>query len=308
VQAAAQSTFGIDTVVNIVTRNPLKSAVDGDMLGVIFFGLMFGAALTLVRAERARTMVAWLEAFAEVIEKIVAMAMRLAPIGVAGLIFGVTSRFGYSILGPLGFYVGVVLGGLALHGLVTMSIIVRLAAGLPPRLFFSRVREALITAFSTSSSSATLPTSLAVGERNLGLPSTIAGFVYPLGATLCMHGTALFEGVTVLFLAQVFGVELSIGQMIVVVTICVITAVGAAGVPGGSIPLLVGVLVMFGIPAEGIAIVLGVDRILDMCRTTVNILGDHAAALWIGRSEGVWSPAMVPAAPGTDIAQLDESP
>ncbi len=308
VETAATSTFGVDTLVGIVTRNPVKSAADMDMLGVIFFSLVFGVAITLVRADRAKTMMTWLEALSEVVEKIVSIAMRLAPYGVAGLIFGVTSRFGFAVLEPLAIYVAVVLGGLLLHALITVSFLVRFLVGLSPVLFFSRIREALITAFSTSSSSATLPTSIAVGERNLGLPSEVAGFVYPLGATLCMHGTALFEGVTVLFLAQVFGIELSVVQMAVVMVMCVITAVGTAGVPGGSIPLLVGVMVMFGIPGEGIAIILGVDRILDMARTTLNIVGDHLTATWIAKSEGLWTPAMVPATPGTDETRLDETP
>jgi DAACS family dicarboxylate/amino acid:cation (Na+ or H+) symporter len=307
-QTAAQGGFGIDTLVGIVTRNPIKSAVDGDMLGVIFFSLMFGAAVTLVKVERQKTMISWLEALAEVVEKIVAIAMRLAPLGVFGLIFVVTSRFGYAVLEPLAFYIAIVLGGLLIHGVVTLSLLMRGLVGLSPTLFYSRIREALITAFSTSSSSATLPTSIACGERNLGLPSSIAGFIYPLGATLNMHGTALFEGVTVLFLAQVFGVDLGLGQMVVVMVMCVITAVGTAGVPGGSIPLLVGIMVMFGIPGEGIGIILGVDRILDMARTTLNIAGDHVTAVWVARSEGVWTPALVPVTAGTDERRLDDSP
>jgi dicarboxylate/amino acid:cation (Na+ or H+) symporter, DAACS family len=166
--------------------------------------------------------------------------------------------------------------------------------GLSPRLFFSRIRSSMVTAFSTSSSSATLPTNLAVIERNIGVPPSIAGFVLPIGSTMCMNGTALFEGITVLFLAQVFGVDLSLGQQVVVVIMSVLTAVGAAGVPGGSIPLLVGILSMFRIPPEGIAIVLGVDRILDMSRTTVNVIGDLCATTWVAKSEGLWSPASVP--------------
>ena len=308
VQLAAKGGFGVDTLVGIVTRNPVRSAADGDMLGVIFFSLMFGAAVTLIREDRARTMTSWLESLGEVVEKIVAIAMRLAPYGVAALIFGVTSRFGYAVLEPLGFYVLVVLGGLLLHAAVTLSLLVRLLVGVRPGLFYARIREALITAFSTSSSSATLPTSIAVGERNLGLPASIAGFVYPLGATLNMHGTALFEGLTVIFLAQVFGVDLGLGEMAVVMVMCVITAIGTAGVPGGSIPLLVGVMVMFGIPGEGIAIILGVDRILDMARTTLNVAGDHATAVWIAKSEGVWTPASIPPTPGTDEKRLDETP
>lgn len=282
--------FGIDTFLNIVTRNPLKSAVDGDMLGVIFFGLMFGAGVTLIREDRKKTMLGFLEALADVITAIVDIAMRLAPYGVAGLIFGVTARFGFALLAPLGVYVGLVLGALLLHALLTMGLLIRVLVGVSPWLFVSRIRAALVTAFSTSSSSATLPTNLLVGAQNLGIPPRICGFVYPLGATMCMNGTALFEGITVIFLCQVFGVALTLGQMAVVIAMAVMTSVGAAAVPGGSIPLLVGMLAMFGVPGEGIAVIVGIDRILDMARTAVNVLGDHVAAAFIARSEGLWSP------------------
>lgn len=309
-QAAATSTFGIQTLINVVTRNPVKSAVDLDLLGIIFFGLVFGAALTMIPKEKAAPMLAWLEALNEIVIKIVEMAMKLAPYGVAGLIFGVTSRFGFALLKPLGSYVIIVIGALLIHAVVTISLIVRFAVGMSPLKFYGRIRASIATAFSTSSSSATLPTNLAVAEQNLGVPPHIAGFVLPLGATMCMNGTALFEGVTVLFLSQVFGLHLSLGSMVVVMVMVVITAVGAAGVPGGSIPLLVGVLTMFGIPAEGIAIILGVDRILDMSRTTVNIIGDMSATAWIAKTEGVWTPAQVPDEEGLDLstAELDETP
>ncbi|MGH9370161.1 MAG: dicarboxylate/amino acid:cation symporter, partial [Vicinamibacterales bacterium] len=310
IEAAAQSTFGIETLVNIVTRNPVKSMVDMDMLGVIFFGMMFGAALTLITAARAQPMIQVLEALQDIVIKIVALAMKLAPWGVAGLIFGVTSRFGLELLAPLVRYVGIVLVGLGLHLAVTLSLLVRILGGISPRLFYRRARSAMITAFSTSSSAATLPTNIAVAEQNLGVPSKIAGFVLPLGNTMCMNGTALYEGVTVIFLAQVFGVTLSVSQMIVVMAMSVITAIGAAGVPGGSLPLLVGILTMFGVPGESIALILGIDRILDMARTTVNITGDLAATVYVGRSEGVWDASMVPAvAMGAGAALgADESP
>lgn len=308
VEASQQQDFGINTLVNIVTRNPVKSAVDLDLLGVIFFALVFGAALTQIPAEKAKPMLGFLEALNDIVIKIVGFAMKLAPYGVAGLIFGVTSRFGFHLLKPLAAYILVVLGSLLVHVLVNISAILRVLVGIRPSLFFSRVRNALVTAFSTSSSSATLPTALAVAEQNLGIPPQIAGFVLPLGSTMCMNGTALFEGITVIFLAQVFGVTLSLAQMVAVMVMAVLTAVGAAGVPGGSIPLLVGVLTMFGVPAEGIAIVLGVDRILDMSRTTVNVCGDLTATAFVAKSEGIWNASMVPAVEGLGRAPLDESP
>ena len=310
VQTAATSTFGVETIVNIVTRNPVKSAVDLDLLGLIFFSLMFGAALTMIPAERAKPMLTWLEALNDIVIKIVEIAMLLAPYGVAGLIFGVTSRFGFALAVPLGNYILVVLGALLLHTFITIAGIVRFAIGMSPVEFFKRIRESIITAFSTSSSSATLPTNLAVAEQNLGVPSTIAGFVLPIGSTMCMNGTAIYEGITVIFLAQAFGVTLNLTQMIVIIVMAVITAVGAAGVPGGSLPLLVGILAMFGVPPEGIAIILGVDRILDMSRTTVNVIGDMSATTWVARSERLWTPSMVPAVAGlgAGTGALDESP
>jgi dicarboxylate/amino acid:cation (Na+ or H+) symporter, DAACS family len=295
VEAAALSQFGMDTLVNIVPRNPIKAAADTDMLGVIFFGLMFGAAITVIPAATAKPMVDFLEALNRVVTAIIHFAMQIAPLGVAALIFTVSSRFGFDLLFAIAAFVITVLVALLLHVFVTISGIVRFLIGLSPIMFFSRIRAALITAFSTSSSSATLPTALDIAQEQLGVPQHIAGFVLPIGSTMCMNGTAIFEGITVIFLAEIFNVDLSIGQMAAVMVMAVLTAVGAAGVPGGSIPLLVGVLTMFGVPGEGIAIVIGVDRLLDMSRTTVNVCGDLSAATWVARSEGVWSPAKLPA-------------
>jgi len=292
--AGTTAKFGPDTFVNIVPRNPIDAAARTDMLGIIFFGLIFGAALTLIAAEKAKPMIGWLEALVEVVIKIIHFAMLLAPFGVACLIFTVASRFGFDLLIAVAAFVLTVLAALLAHVLITLSAIIRFAIGLSPFTYFSRIKAALVTAFSTSSSSATLPTALEVAEKQLGVPRTVAGFVLPIGSTMCMNGTAIFEGITVIFLAEIFNVDLSIPQMAVVMVMAVITAIGAAGVPGGSIPLLVGILLMFGVPGEGIAIVLGVDRILDMSRTTVNVAGDISASVWVARSEGVWTPQDLP--------------
>jgi DAACS family dicarboxylate/amino acid:cation (Na+ or H+) symporter len=271
----------------IVPRNPVEAMARMDMLAVIFFSIVFGAALTMIPKDRAAPMVRVLEGLGDVVIKIIDFAMWLAPYGVFGLIFVVTSRFGWHLLGQLSLYVAVVVGGLLLHGVVSLSVLVRVFGGLNPLRFWKKVRPVIITAFSTSSSNATLPTSIAVAEKDLGIPPTIAGFVLPLGATMNMNGTSLYEGVTVLFLAQVFGVDLTLGQQVVVVFLSVITAVGAAGVPGGSLPLIMVVLGTVGVPPEGIAIILGVDRILDMCRTTLNVSGDLTAAAFVTKSEGL---------------------
>jgi DAACS family dicarboxylate/amino acid:cation (Na+ or H+) symporter len=293
-QSETTAKFGPDTFVNIVPRNPVDSAARTDMLGTIFFGLMFGAALTLIPAARAKPMIGVLEALSDVVVKMIDFAMMLAPYGVACLIFTASSEFGIPLMVAVAAFVITVLVALALHLLITMSAIIRFAIGMSPIVFFSRIKAVIVTAFSTSSSSATLPTSLKVAETQLGVPRHIGGFVLPLGATLCMNGTSIFEGITVIFLAQIFGVDLSIFQMGIVMILAVVTAIGAAGVPGGSIPLLVGILVMFGVPGEAIAIVLGVDRLLDMSRTAVNVITDLTATAIIGKSEGVWSAADVP--------------
>jgi DAACS family dicarboxylate/amino acid:cation (Na+ or H+) symporter len=288
IQASMSLKPGVDMVVNIVPRNPVKAAADLDMLGIIFFSVMVGVALTLIPEEKSKPVSKLLEAGGDAIVKIIDIAMKLAPYGVFGLIFVVTSKFGWNLLGALGKYMAVVLVGLLLHGTVTISAIVRFLGGLSPVMFFSRIRASMITAFSTSSSNATLPTNLAVAEEQLGISPRIAGFVLPIGSTMCMNGTALYEGVTVLFLAQVFGVPLTIGTQIFVVVLSVITAVGAAGVPGGSLPLLMVVLATVGVPPEAIAVILGVDRILDMSRTTLNVIGDMSATVYVARTEDGW--------------------
>lgn len=294
-QAGGTAKFGVDMFVNIVPRNPVQAAANMDMLGVIFFALVFGAALTMIPEERARPLIKVVEALGDAIVKIIDFAMKLAPYGVFGLIFVVTSRFGWDLLGQLLKYVLVVLAGLFIYAAIGLSTLVRVFGGLSPRVFWKKARPSLVTAFSTSSSNATLPTNIAVAEKELKIPPKIAGFVLPLGATMNMNGTALYEGVTVLFLAQVFGVDLSFGQQAVVVLLSVVTAVGAAGVPGGSLPLIMVVLATVGVRPESIAIILGIDRILDMARTTLNVSGDLTAAAYVARTESDWDPKSVTA-------------
>lgn len=279
------SSFGIELLVRIVPRNPVKAAADGDMLAVIFFSLMIGVALTTLSAEKAAPMRGFLDSLGHVTVAIIEMVMMVAPVGVFCLIFSVTARFGYDLLLNLLVYVVTVVGALAAFEFVVYPAVLAFVARRSPREFFRRSEIVLLTAFSTSSSNATLPTSMRVAREGLGVPPEIAGFVLPLGATLNMNGSALFEGATVLFLAQVFGVELSLGAQIVVVVMAVVTAIGAAGIPGGSIPLLMMILGMVGVPIEGIAVVLGVDRLLDMGRTVLNVTGDLVTATIVARFE-----------------------
>jgi DAACS family dicarboxylate/amino acid:cation (Na+ or H+) symporter len=286
--AASQVTgFGVETFVNIIPRNPVAAAANGDMLGLIFFSLVLGIALTMMAKERAAPLVAVLESISEAVMLMIGFAMKVAPFGVAGLIFSVTAKFGFDVLRSLGLYAIMVLIGLAIHQFAILPTLARIITGIRPLDFLRRIRGLMITAFSTSSSNATLPTTIKTAEEQFGVPSHIAGFVLPLGATMNMNGTALFEGMTVLFLAQVFGVQLGLAEQAIVIGMSVITAVGAAGVPSGSIPLLVMVLVMVGVPGEGIALILGVDRILDMSRTVPNVTGDVLTSLYITRREGI---------------------
>jgi DAACS family dicarboxylate/amino acid:cation (Na+ or H+) symporter len=278
--------FGIQTFVNIIPRNPIAAMAEMDMLAVIFFALLIGIGLTYLPEERSRHVILLLDAINDLMVIIIGWAMRLAPYGVFALIFSVTARFGFDLLKPLGLYVIVVIVGLAIQMFGVLSVLLVVFSRINPLTFFQRVRAVMITAFSTSSSNATLPTSIRTAEQELGIPSSIAGFVLPLGATMNMNGTALFEGVTVMFLAQVFGVQLTLGDQIIVIVLAVLTAIGAAGVPGGSLPLLAMVLTTVNVPAEGIALILGVDRLLDMCRTTLNVIGDLAAATYVARAEG----------------------
>ena len=297
-EAAANSGFGIQTFVNIVPRNPLDAAARGEMLPLIFFTLVFGIALTRIPPETARPVIRLLEGISAAVTVIIGFAMKLAPYGVAGLIFAVTARFGLELLGSLSRYVMVVMLGLAIHQFAVIPTLARVLAGVAPLVFLRRTRALMVTAFSTSSSNATLPTTIRTAEQEFGVPPRIAGFVLPLGATMNMNGTALFEGITILFLAQVFGVGLGLGEQLIVVAMSVVTAIGAAGVPGGSIPLLVLVLEMVGVPGAGIALILGVDRLLDMSRTVPNVCGDLLTSLVIARTEGA---TLVPPPADVDV-------
>jgi DAACS family dicarboxylate/amino acid:cation (Na+ or H+) symporter len=279
--------FGIDLLVKIVPRNPVQAAASGDMLAIIFFALMIGVAITAIAPDRAEPMVKFLDSLGHITVAIIHLVMKVAPVGVFCLIFSVTARFGFHLLINLLQYVLTVVGGLVIFQFLGYPLVLMLVSKYPPLEFFRKIRIVMITAFSTSSSNATLPTTLQTSEENLGIPKEIGGFVLPLGATMNMNGTSLYEGATVLFLAQVFGVHLSLGTQVIVVLLAVLTAIGTAGIPGGSIPLMMMVLGIAGVPMEGIAIILGVDRILDMCRTTLNVTGDIVTATVVSRFEGV---------------------
>jgi Na+/H+-dicarboxylate symporter len=283
--AGRQAVSGIDVLLNIVPRNPVQAAANGDLIAVMFFALMFGIAATVIRSDGTRAFVAATQGIYDICLKLIGWVIQLAPFAVAALLFSITAKLGFDVLVQLARFVFTVLLALGIHFFVVFPILLRTLGGMSPLAFFRGAEPALLTAFSTSSSSAALPTTLKVTEEALGVPRRVARFVCTLGATANMNGTALFEGITVLFLAQFFGVELAWFQQGLVLVLCLLGGIGTAGVPGGSLPVIAMILAMFGIPPEGIGLILGVDRLLDMCRTAVNVGGDMVGAVVIGRSE-----------------------
>jgi len=281
-----------DSLLDIIPRNPLQEAVgslDGSspgsgMLGVMFFSLCMGVALTVI-GDKAKPVIDVLEGFYEAVMAIIRFAMRLAPYGVAGLVFAMTATLGLDIIRALLWYVITVLAGLSIQLFVVYSLAIFLIARKSPLQFFKDISEVLLTAFATSSSNVTLPTALRVVDEKLKLDRRVSHFVLTVGSTANQNGTALYEGLTVLFIAQVFGVDLSISQQVLVVMMSILAGLGTAGVPGGSLPLVVLVLQSIQVPVEGIGIIMGVDRLLDMSRTTVNVAGDIAVATCVNRWE-----------------------
>lgn len=290
--APGAGTTGVDFLVNLVPNNIVRAMGEGDMLAVMVFALMLGIGLAITRSDAARRLEEALQGLYDVVMRLLGLVIQVAPVGVACLMFTLTARLGYDVLRQLGAYVLVVVAGLAIQQFVVYSMSVAWLGGMSPLRFFRDIRAAMLTAFSTASSNATLPTSLLVAEQELKLPSHVSRFVLTVGSTANQNGTALFEGVTVLFLAQFYGIHLAFTQQLTVVFICILGGIGTAGVPAGSIPVVVMILGLVGVPAEGIGMILGVDRFLDMCRTTLNVTGDLAAAVVVSRGE-----------PGTVVAE-----
>lgn len=282
-----------DIIAQLIPRNPFEEMVNafnpahsgGGLLSVMVFALVFGVAVGAVGGEKTATLKSFLEGLYDVVIKVVGYAMALAPYGVAALLFNMVLNVGADFLVSLLWYVLVVLGALAIHQFVVYSVVLKYFANRNPIQFMKDMGEVTLTAFSTSSSNATLPTAIRVSIEKLKIPKPIAHFVLTIGSTGNQNGTALFEGITVLFLAQVFDVELTVGSQFMVVVLCVLAGVGTAGVPGGSLPVIVTILVSIGVPGEAIALIYGVDRILDMCRTTLNVNGDITAAAYIQYTE-----------------------
>jgi Na+/H+-dicarboxylate symporter len=283
---AAEAPSFLDQIVSIVPSNPIGALAGGDMLQVIFFAMMLGIALTFLKDDRADLVVDVFDRLNDAMVMLVHIAMKLAPIGVGALLFKVVGNTGLSVLTALGVYALVVLAGLLSHMFFTYGLTVRFGTNLPFLAFLGAIKEALVMAFSTSSSSATLPVTKGCCEDNLNVSAETTSFVLPLGATVNMDGTALYQGVAAIFIAQIYGMDLTMGDQITIVVSATLASVGAAGVPGAGMITLAMVLTAIGVPTEGLALILGVDRILDMFRTATNVVGDSTATVLMAHLEG----------------------
>ncbi len=285
IEAATEKPSVVDTLIDIIPTNPVSSMADANMLQIIFFALVFGIALTYMERSKAEPVIAFMDTVNEAMIQLVHLVMKIAPYGVFALVAAIIGQYGVGILQTLVVYSVVVVVGLAIHGAVVYPAAVKIFSGMSPVWFFKGIAPAQLVAFSTSSSNATLPVTMECAEENLGVSEEVSAFVLPLGATINMDGTALYQGVATIFIAQVYGLDLTLGQQLMVVLTATLASIGAAGVPGVGMITLALVLQTVGVPLEGLALILGVDRILDMCRTAVNITGDSSCAVVVAATE-----------------------
>jgi len=286
VKAGTEQPSGIDAFVSIIPNNLVEvMGSNSAILSVMFFALFFGIGLLITDTPNAHALKRGFEGLFEVTMRLILLVIKLAPIAVACFMFNLAALFGWDLLIRLSAYVGVVLLALGIQLLIVYPILLSALGRKSPIAFFREVQEAMVMAFSTASSNATLPTALRVAEDRLKLPRRVSRFVLTIGATANQNGTAMFEGVTVIFLAQFFGIELTLWQQLTVMLVCILGGIGTAGVPAGSLPVVALILAMVGIDPQAIALVLGVDRFLDMCRTTLNVTGDLVAAQVISAGE-----------------------
>ncbi len=274
-----------DILLNIVPTNPIRAFVEGKMLQIIFLALMAGICLSLIPSERSRPVINFFEGINELIIQMVHIIMKLAPYGVFALISAVVADFGLGILFVLLKYSLVVVVGLILHVTIVYSSAIKIFSKQKIGTFFRGIRPAQLIAFSSASSSATLPVTMECTEKNLGVPGQIASFALPLGATINMDGTALYQGVSAVFIAQFYYMDLTVAQQLTIVLTAVLASIGTAGAPMAGVITLAIVLKSIGVPLEGIAIIMGVERILDMCRSVVNVTGDASCAVVVASSE-----------------------
>ena len=284
-QRSAAAPSGVEAVLAIVPTNIITAMAANDILAVMFFALMFGIGIVLTERPEAQALKRGIEGLFEISMRLIGLVIRLAPLAVFCFMFNLAALFGWELLVKLSAYVGVVLAALGAQMFIVFPLLLLLLARKSPLAFFRETQEATVMAFATASSNATLPTALRVADKQLKLPAKVARFVLTIGATANQNGTAMFEGVTVLFLAQFFGVELSLTQQFTVMLICILGGIGTAGVPAGSLPVVALILGMVGVPPAGIGLVLGVDRFLDMCRTTLNVTGDLVLATIVSARE-----------------------
>jgi Na+/H+-dicarboxylate symporter len=293
VQASREKSSIKDLLLNIIPTNPIKAMVEGQMLQIIFFALLAGVCVTLIPAERGQPVIDFFKSLNEIIVQMVHVIMKAAPYGVFALIAAVIADFGPGILLNLLKYSAVVLLGLAIHLFVVYGSVLKIFTKMRVTSFFRGFRPAQVVGFCTSSSNATLPMTMECTAKNLGVPEHICSFTLPLGATINMDGTALLQGVATAFLAQIYGIDLGFQQQLTVVLTATLASIGTAGIPGAGIVMLAIVLDSVGVPLQGIGIILGVDRFLDMCRTIVNITGDAVCAVLVASTEGLLNTAPV---------------
>ena len=297
--AAKESPALTQVIINIFPSNPVKALADGNMLQIIVFAILLGIAMTRA-GEQGQQIRASMTRWNEVIMQLVLMLMQVAPIGVFCLMITLFAKLGYSAISDLITYFFCVLLVLALHFLVTFSLLIRFLVGVNPLTFYKRLLPVMAFGFSTSSSGATLPVTLQTVETRLGVSKSISSFVVPLGATINMDGTAIMQGVATVFIAQAYNIDIGMGGYLMVILTATMASIGTAGVPGVGLITLALVLSQVGLPVEGIALIIGVDRLLDMSRTVVNVVGDATIASIVARSEGEFDDSV--------LAQETQSP
>ena len=277
--------------INIFPSNPIESMAKGNMLQIIVFALLFGIAMAM-SGKAGERLSAVFNDLSEVIMKLVTLLMNLAPYGVFFLMAKLFTTLGFETIASLAKYFVVVMAVLVLHGLLSYGIILKLLTGLNPLIFFRKMRDAALFGFSTSSSNATMPVTMETVTKKMGVKNSVASFTVPLGATINMDGTAIMQGVATVFIAQVFAVDLTLSDYLMVILTATLASIGTAGVPGVGLIMLAMVLQQVGLPVEGIALIIGVDRLLDMTRTAVNVTGDAMVSCIVGRSENAFDEAV----------------
>jgi Na+/H+-dicarboxylate symporter len=284
-QVQREETSATDILFDIVPENPLKAMAQGKTLSVIFFALLLGAVLVSV-GDAAKPMVSFFNSLNVIMLRMTDWIMRLAPIGVFALMWFMIGKLGRDAIGYLAMYMITVLAGLLIHAVITLPLLLWLFGRYSPLRFIRHMFSAVATAFSTASSAATLPITMDCLEKNAGVSNKVASFVLPIGATVNMDGTALYEAVAAMFIAQFYGIDLGFGQQVIIVVTATLASIGAAAIPNAGLVTMVIVLDAVGLPLEGTLIIAGVDRILDMCRTAVNVWGDACGAAIVARMEG----------------------